>query len=231
MTRPKVVAIDGPAAAGKSTVAQLVAERLGFFYFDTGLLYRALTWKALREGVPVDDEARLARLAETTKIEVRPPTGEYDRQVEVLVDGRDVTAELRTPDVDGNVSAVSAHRAVRLALIPLQRRIGQRGGTVMAGRDIGTVIFPDAPVKIFLVATPEERARRRVRQLALEGKKADYRSVLREILRRDRMDAARAVAPLAKAPDAVEIQTDGLTIEQVVERVLEIARDRLRGDP
>ncbi len=226
-----MVAIDGPAAAGKSTVAQLVAERLGFVYFDTGVLYRAITWKALQTGVPLNDEGRVREMVQSTKIEVRFPRERKPSGVQVLVDGRDVTQELRTPEVDRHVSIVAAMPTVRQALVGLQRWIGERGGTVMAGRDIGTVIFPDAPVKIFLVASPEERARRRVRQLAAEGKVVDYQQVLREILRRDQLDAARAVAPLAKAPDAIEIVTDNLTLEQVVEKVIEVARQKLPPDP
>lgn len=224
MSGPCVIAIDGPAAVGKSTVGQAVAERLGFFYFDTGLLYRALTWKALQMGVSPEDGPQLARLAAETDIAVAASAGQDRRSAEVRVDGQDVSRAIRSPEVDQSVSAVAAHAAVRAALLPLQRRIGLAQPTVMAGRDIGTVVFPDAPLKVFLLASPEVRARRRALQLGASPEALER--VQAGLERRDRIDAGREVAPLRPAPDAVIIDTDDLGVAEVVARIVELARAR-----
>jgi cytidylate kinase len=220
------IAIDGPAAAGKSTVGESVARRLDAVYFDTGLLYRAVTLAALETGIPIDDAEALAMLAEGLGIHVERPSVSDGRQCDVLVNGRDVTAKLRTPEVDRHVSAVSAHPSVRAALLPAQRRIGRVGRVVMVGRDIGTVVLPQAELKVFLDASPEERARRRVEQLIQSGVAADFDTVLAEIQRRDRVDTERSAAPLRPASDAAVIDTDSLAIDEVVDRIVTLAMER-----
>jgi cytidylate kinase len=211
-----VVALDGPAASGKSTVAAGAARALGFSYLDTGLLYRALTRAALRAGVDVANGDALARLARRLALEVGPRS-------EVLVDGRDVSDELHGPAVDAAVSAVSAHAAVREALGPVQRAAVRPPGTILAGRDIGTVIVPDAPLKIWLAASPEQRAARRARQTGQSPAE-----VLEQMRERDRLDSSRAVAPMLRAPDAIEVDTDALTLDEVVGRVVALVREALR---
>lgn len=217
-----IVAIDGPAGAGKSTVARGVARRLGLLFLDTGAMYRAITWKALKEGIPLDDEAAMTRLAREAAIELIPGE-DGDR---VLIDGQDVTDAIRTPEVTRNVSQVAAHAGVREILVDRQRELGKGGGVVAEGRDIGTVVFPQAPVKIFLVASPMERARRRARDLEAKGHQVDLDELAAEIARRDAYDSNRAVSPLKAAEDAVHVDTDPMTPDQVVERILEIARQR-----
>ena len=227
--RPPVIAIDGPVASGKSTVAQLLAKRLGFFYLDTGLLYRALTLKALHARVSPRDSAALAELASNLKITIRPPSRPDGRLSDVRLDGRDVSLAIRAAEVEANVSTVAAHAEVRDALIPLQRGAVQLPGTVVAGRDIGTVIFPDADLKIYLDADPEERARRRLRQQGAWSE-AGLVEMLRRIQERDRVDSTRAVAPLQRASDALTIDTDDYTPEQVVEQIVEVFEARRSVD-
>lgn len=218
--RRMTIAIDGPGAAGKSTVGEIVARRIDAIYFDTGVLYRALTLLALERGVAPSDATRLARLAETMDIRVGLPTVDDGRQVDVLLSGRDVTHDLRTPEIDRNVSAVSAHAAVRAALLEQQRRIGRSGRVVMVGRDIGTVVLPDAELKIFLDASPEERARRRYQQLEEMGQPQPYEAILADMRRRDRIDSERDIAPLRPADDAIIIDSDALTIEEVADLIV-----------
>lgn len=219
MARPSIIAIDGPAASGKSTVGGLLAERLGYVYFDTGVMYRAVTWVALERGVPIEDEAGVTALAERLAIDVLRPTADDGRQYTVLADGQDVTWEIRRPEVDRRVSPVSAYPGVRSALTKQQRRIGRKGEIVMVGRDIGTVVLPDADLKIYLDATAEERARRRYREVVSRGESASYDTVLASVRRRDQIDSGRALAPLRAADDAVVIDTTSLNIDQVIERV------------
>lgn len=219
-SRASTIAIDGPAASGKSTVGAALAARLGFLYFDTGVMYRAVTWAALDRGLAIEDEERITALAERVHIDVQPPTVADGRQYTVLVDGRDVTWLIRSPEVDGYVSAVSAYPGVRAALTAQQRRIASRGRIVMVGRDIGTVVLPDADVKIFLDATLEERARRRWLEEQARGGARSYQQILADLQRRDGIDSTRQVAPLQAAADAVVIDTTELTVDEVVERIL-----------
>jgi cytidylate kinase len=223
----EVIAIDGPAASGKSTVGEAVAHRLGYLYFDTGAMYRAITWLALARGVPVADEARVTALAEAAEIDVLPAMQEDGRQYTVLVDGQDVTWAIREPAVADNVSQVSAYPGVRAALVAQQRRLASRGRMVMVGRDIGTVVLPDAPLKIYLDASAEERARRRWQEEQARGGRRPYDAVLAEVRRRDEIDSTRQVAPLRPAGDAVILDSTHMTIEQVVERVTALAAAQL----
>ncbi len=219
--RAFVVALDGPAASGKSTVGLGVARRLGYFYFDTGVLYRALTRVALDRGVDQRDGEALASLARRLTFVVRPPTRDDGRQGDVLVDGEDVTQSIRLPEVDASVSAVSAHAAVREVMKRPQRDAVSPPGTILAGRDIGTVIAPDAQLKVWLNASVEERARRRSEQTG-----EPYAAVLEKMAARDRFDAARAIAPMQRAADAIVVDTDHLSVDEVVDRIVRLAVER-----
>lgn len=224
--RAEVIAIDGPAASGKSTVGKAVADRLGYLYFDTGAMYRAVTWLALEQRVPVADEARVTALAEAADIDVLPAVLDDGRQYTVLVDGQDVTWAIREPAVANSVSQVSAYPGVRAAMVAQQRRLASRGRMVMVGRDIGTVVLPDAPLKVYLDASAEERARRRWLEEQARGGLRPFEAVLSEVRRRDEIDSTRAVAPLRPASDAVVVDSTALTIEQVVEQVLVLVEQR-----
>jgi cytidylate kinase len=226
MPLPSTIAIDGPAASGKSTVGGLLAQRLGYLYFDTGAMYRAVTWEALQRGMDIADEEAVSRLARKLRIDIVKPQHSDGRQYTVLADGQDVTWEIRRPEVDRYVSPVSAYAEVRRALTEQQRRIGQRGQVVMVGRDIGTVVLPNADLKIYLDASAEVRARRRQLELKERGEPADYREILADMKRRDEIDSHREVAPLRAAENAVKIATDNLTIVEVLdvlERLVEEA--------
>lgn len=212
--QPFVIALDGPAGSGKSTVGLGAAQALGLNYFDTGLLYRVLTWLALARGADPADGESLAHLVPSLEIDV-DPVGRVFRA------GTDISQQLQQPRIDAAVSAVSAHPVVRDAMRPAQRTLIRPPGLVMAGRDIGTVIVPEAPLKIWLSATAEERARRRAAQTG-----EDYQTVLEGMRRRDRFDASRSVAPMARADDAVEIATDGLEPEMVIARIVDLAEAR-----
>jgi cytidylate kinase len=219
---PSTIAIDGPAASGKSTIGKRLADELGYLFFDTGVMYRAVTWIALQRGVDVRDEAAVTRLAEETPIDVAPASKSDGRACDVLVEGRDITWETRRPEVDANVSIVSAYAGVRRALSQQQRRIGQRGRVVMVGRDIGTVVLPEADLKIYLDASAEERARRRFTEIIARGEKADFDEILSKVRERDRIDSTRAVAPLRPAEDAVILDSDKLNADEVFARVKEL---------
>lgn len=219
MSLPNIIAIDGPAASGKSTLGRRLADALGYLFFDTGVMYRAVTWGALRRGIPITDEAAVTALAESAQIDVRPPSKEDGRPCDVLLDGVDVTWETRRPEVDANVSPVSAYPGVRRALTLQQRRIGLRGRVVMVGRDIGTVVLPEADLKVYLDASPEERARRRYLEIINRGESADYEQILAGVRKRDEIDSGRAVAPLRPAEDAVILDSDRLDADQVFARV------------
>ncbi|MBN2909702.1 (d)CMP kinase [Polycladomyces sp. WAk] len=215
------VAIDGPAGAGKSTVARQVADRLGLTYVDTGAMYRAVTWKALREQVNPSDEVAVTRLAQQTQIDIHP--------TDIWVDGVRVTEEIRSPEVTAQVSAVARIPGVREALVEKQRAIAQKTGVVMDGRDIGTYVLPDADVKVFLTASIEERARRRYLEMMRRGFSANLEELKEAIRRRDEADTTREHAPLRKADDAVEIDTTSRSIDDVVERILELCRTKVGG--
>jgi len=223
---PDTIAIDGPAAAGKSTIGELLAKDLDYLYFDTGVMYRAVTLAALQRGVDIEDEEKVGRLAEEVRINVCQPTIEDGRQYTVYVDDQDVTWDLRRPEVDSNVSPVSAYPAVRAALTEQQRRIGQRGKVVMVGRDIGTVVLPNAPLKIYIDATVEARARRRYLENLQRGQVCKYRDILRDMRRRDRIDSERDAAPLRPAADAVIIDTTNLDVAQVMLLVRQLVEER-----
>ena len=216
MTFPSKIALDGPAASGKTTVGELLARKLGYLLFDTGIMYRAATLAALQRGVDIDDEQTVTKLSEQLEIDVRPPTVDDGRLYTVLVDGQDVTFELRHPEVDAHVSTVSAYAGVRKAMTEQQRRIGERGRVVMVGRDIGTVVMPDADLKIYLDASPEERARRRLRDSRARGDEMPYEEVLANVLLRDRIDSGRKTAPLRKASDALVIDSTNMTVAEVL---------------
>ena len=221
---PSIIAIDGPAASGKSTIGLRLANALGYLFFDTGVMYRAVTWLALERGLDIRDEAALTALAEEAQIDVAPASRSDGRTCDVLINGQDITWETRSRNVDANVSVVSAYRGVRRALTEQQRRIGLRGDVVMVGRDIGTVVLPDADLKIYLDATPEERARRRYEEIIVRGGEADYEEILKKVRERDRIDSTRDVAPLKAAQDAIVVDSDQLTADEVFEQVLALVK-------
>ena len=221
---PSIIAIDGPAASGKSTLGLRLARALDYLFFDTGVMYRAVTWLALDRGVGVNDEAAVTALAEGTPIEVGPASVPDGRTSDVLMQGMDITWETRLPEVEMNVSAVSAYRGVRRALSQQQRRIGLRGKVVMVGRDIGTVVLPEADLKIYLIAAAEERATRRYDEILGRGESADYQEILAKVIERDRIDSTRDVAPLKPAEDAILLDSDRLNADEVFEKVLDLCR-------
>jgi cytidylate kinase len=215
------IAIDGPAASGKSTVGKALAERLGYLLFDTGVMYRAATLAALERGMDPGDEPGVTSVAESATIDIKPPTERDGRLYTVLLDSKDVTWEIRTPAVDANVSQVSTYAGVRRALTQQQRRIGASGNVVMVGRDIGTVVLPEAGIKIYLDASVEERARRRWLEVC-ERDAPDaqpYKAILKAMRQRDRIDSTRAIAPLRPADNAVVIDTTQMQMSEVVETV------------
>lgn len=221
MTKGIQVAIDGPASAGKSTVAKLVAKRFNYVYCDTGAMYRVVTLAALRKGLSMDDTDQIIHLAQQIKISFQPG----DPEQRVFLDGDEVTQDIRQGRIDNNVSAVAAIPAVRTEMTRQQREIAQDGGIVMDGRDIGTTVLPDAPVKIFMVATAHERARRRYVENQAKGiATASLEELQKEIELRDQKDSTRAVSPLTQAPDAVRLDTTNLSIDQVVDEISKIIK-------
>jgi cytidylate kinase len=224
--KPLTIAIDGPAASGKSTIGELLARSLGYLYFDTGVMYRAVTWAALTRGIPIRDEARVTALAEKLRIDVTPPTVGDGRQYTVLADGVDITWDIRTPEVNTNVSQVSAYPGVRRALVLQQRRVASQGPVVMVGRDIGTVVLPDADLKLYLDASVEERARRRWQEDWARDKEVDYEPVLASMRRRDDIDSHRKVSPLRVAADAVVLDTTDLSIDEVFAETRRLLKER-----
>ncbi|MFH1445994.1 MAG: (d)CMP kinase [Chloroflexota bacterium] len=225
MKLPNIIAIDGPAASGKSTVGAILARDLGYLFFDTGVMYRAVTLAAINSDTQIEDEAKITHLAETIQIDVNPPSLDDGRAYDVLLDGCDVTWDIRLPEVNCSVSPVSAYRGVRLAMTKQQRRIGMRGNVVMVGRDIGSVVCPEAELKIYLDASIEERSRRRLIEMQGRGKEVDYKETLDSLIMRDRIDSTRTIAPLKITEDAIVIYTDKLSIEEVVMKVKELIKD------
>jgi CMP/dCMP kinase len=211
-----VIAIDGPSGVGKGTVSRAIAQALGYRHVDTGAMYRAIAWLALQRALDLDDEAAVGAMAQAARVDVA--------NGRVTVDGRDVTQAIRTPDIDRAVTSVARLPAVRRILVERQRTFAGAGGVVMEGRDIGTVVFPDADVKIYLDASPEERARRRAADPAHGGGPQALSEVATALAMRDRIDSTRAASPLTLAPDAALVDTTGVSVDQVVERVLEIVR-------
>lgn len=219
-----IIAIDGPSGAGKSTLAQRLARELGFIYLDTGALYRALALKLLRQAVDLADDARVNKVVRETAIDLRENGG----RLEVLLDGRDVAAEIRTPEVSQMASKSSALKVVRARLLELQREMGRRGSVVAEGRDIGTVVFPEAEVKVFLDASTRERARRRYQELLAAGRSVDLAETFREMEERDKRDSEREIAPLRQAVDAVRVDSSSVDAERVALMVLDLVKQKAR---
>lgn len=224
MPIPSIIAIDGPAASGKSTLGRRLADSLGYLFFDTGVMYRAVTWVTLQQGVDVKDETAVTLLAGTVQIDVRTPSKEDGRACDVLADGIDITWETRTAEVEQNVSPISAYRGVRQALAAQQRRIGLRGQVVMVGRDIGTVVLPEADLKIYLDASAKVRARRRYNEIINRGGQADYKQILAGVRMRDRIDSSRAFSPLKPAADAIILDSEKLSADEVLSEVEALCR-------
>lgn len=212
-----VIAIDGPAGSGKSTTARLVAQKLGFTYLDTGAMYRALTLKAMDRGIDIQNESQLNTLFDDTKIELRAKRG----RLKIILDGKDVTIKIRNQEISRKVSIISAYKSVRNWMVQLQCKLGEHGNVVAEGRDIGTIVFPNARLKIFLIASIEERAKRRQKDFSGKGVAVDLKKVTEELNKRDQIDSTRAIAPLKKAVDAIELNTTNLTIKQQVDFVIE----------
>jgi cytidylate kinase len=220
MPLPLYIAIDGPAGSGKTTVGERLAKHFNFLLFDTGIMYRAVTFAALQELGSVEDEEAVTTLAKMVEIDLRPASINDGRLADVLLNGKDITWEIRSTDVDANVSPVSAYGGVRQEMTAQQRRIGLRGKIVMVGRDIGTVVLPEADLKIYLDASLQERASRRYKEILQRGGSADYEGILAGLKRRDKIDSSRAIAPLKPASDAIIINTDKLTVDEVVTQIL-----------
>lgn len=216
--KPSTIAIDGPAASGKSTIGYHLSRHLAYLYLDTGVLYRAVTWAALDREIPIADEVAITHLAEALYIDVTPPAETDGRQYTVHVEGCDVTWAIRTPEVDAAVSPVSAYPGVREALIRRQREIAAQGRVVMVGRDIGTVVIPDAELKLFVIASAEERAHRRQLEQQAKGEYSEYDDVLANLQRRDQIDSNRQASPLKAAPDAIIFDNTNLSVEEMLQR-------------
>lgn len=216
------IAIDGPAAAGKSTIAKIVAKELNYIYVDTGAMYRAITYKALNKKISLTDEQALYNLLLETEIELKPSeNGQL-----VFVDGQNVTSEIRNNEVTGSVSEVSKHRLIREEMVRRQQLLAKNGGVVMDGRDIGTHVLPNAEIKIFMVASVEERAERRHQENVQKGFPSDIEQLKAEIALRDKQDSEREVSPLKKADDAIEIDTTSLSIDQVADQIMSLTKER-----
>lgn len=220
MSKPSIIAIDGPVAAGKSTIGRLLSQKLGYRFVDTGEMYRALTWKAMKLNVDLEDEAELNRLASSIRIDFTSPPNSGKRHCAVLVDGQDVTEEIHTQGVEVGVSLVSKVAGVRRVMVEQQQKLAQDGKIVMAGRDIGTTVLPHAQLKIYLSASSEERARRRYLEVIERGEAADYQTILAELVRRDEIDSRRSISPLEPATDAKMVDTDGLNPDQVLAGII-----------
>jgi len=225
MKLPATITIDGPAGSGKSTLGALLAKDLGYLYFDTGVMYRAVTLAAIQAGLRIEDEQAIGELVQNVRIDVRPASIDDGRDIDVLLDGRDVTWEIREDIVNANVSPISAYREVRKAMTAQQRRIAEENKIVMVGRDIGTVVLPNADLKIFLDASVEVRAHRRYQELLGRGEHSNFDSILASLKNRDEIDSNREIAPLKPAEDARVINSDCLGIRQVLEKAKEMVRN------
>jgi len=219
--RKLIIAIDGPAGAGKSTISRMVAKRLGLLYIDTGAMYRAVTWKALQKGVDFNDLGKIAAIARKIKIELKRDDGKD--ALRVFADEKDITGDIRTENVSRHSRIVAAVEGVRKVLVKRQREIGKKGGVVMEGRDIGTHVFPGADVKIFLDASPLERAKRRYKELKAKGVSVNLKQIAEDISKRDHQDSTRKFSPLRKAEGSVVIDSTGLTLKGVADRILKAA--------
>lgn len=223
---PNVIAIDGPAASGKSTVGLMLAQHLDYLCLDTGSMYRALTLAVIRKGIQPDDEAPVVELAHRFTLDIVPLAGQTDgRHYSVLLEGEDVTWDLRLPEVDAAVSQISTYPEVRAEMVRRQREVGKRGRVVMIGRDIGTVVMPDAPLKLYITATPEERARRRLLDRRRQGQNDTFETILADVVRRDHIDSSRKHSPLKPAVDAKIIDTTGRSADSVVKAIIDLIRE------
>lgn len=229
MCLPEVIAIDGPSASGKSTIGHMLAQALGYLFLDTGSMYRAVTLAALQANIDVMDETAVTQLARQIDIDIQPPGNMQDgRLYTVLLNGKDVTWELRSPAVDTHVSLISSYPGVREEMVLHQRQYGQRGHVVMVGRDIGTVVMPDAPLKLYITASPAERARRRWLDRQKQGHNTDYETILADVLRRDEIDSNRKHSPLRPAEDAILIDTTQKPAETILQEILKLAHTHCR---
>jgi cytidylate kinase len=217
---PKIIAIDGPAASGKSSIGQQLAIELGYLFLDTGLMYRAVTWAALHQNIEISDEKSVNDLAKQIKITIQPSSVKDERQCDILVNEQDITWLIRNQSVNDNVSRVSTYTGVREAMTAQQRIFGKQGNIVMVGRDIGTIVLPDADLKIYLEASIEERACRRYKEFLERGENGTYQEILKSMKRRDEIDSQRSLAPLKPAKDAIILLTDGKNKEQVIKEIL-----------
>ena len=224
MKKPKVITIDGPAASGKSSVGLQLAKLLGYYFLDTGIMYRAVAWAALNQNIDIQNEEKVGSLVQQIDIEIKPPSKDDGRINDVYVDKVDVTWKIREPEVNRIVSQISKYQQVRTALTENQREFGKMGKIVMAGRDIGTVVMPDADLKIFLEASPKERALRRYNEELKRGKKIILKEIINNVEMRDKIDSSRKIAPLTPAADAVIILTDGKDVSMVVNDIIKIIK-------
>ena len=218
--KPQLIALDGPVAVGKSSVGSLLAGKLGYVFFDTGMIYRAFTWKVLKSGISPEDKEELCDLASATEFDFVPS---QEGVLSVFIDGEDVSSKLLSPEIEGLVALTAKVAGVRQAMVAEQRKLAQRGSVVMAGRDIGTVVLPWADLKIFLTASAEERAKRRYRELCERGQNTSLETVLADLKKRDQMDINRTISPLRPAADAIIVDTEGHSLEQIVDRIHALA--------
>ncbi len=218
--KPQLIAIDGPVAVGKSSVGSLLAKRLGYIFFDTGMIYRAFTWKVLKSGISPEDKQKLCKLANTTKFDFVPSK---EGALSLFIDGEDISSKLLYPEIEELVPLIAKEGGVRQAMVSEQRKLAERGKVVMAGRDIGTVVLPWAELKIFLTASTEERAKRRYKELLKRGENSSLEIVLADLKKRDEMDINRTISPLKPAEDAIIINTENLSLQQVVDKICTLA--------